>query len=302
MGILQLPMPIAANTGVIPNIKTMCTTDSLATITTAGYLNSVNLEGYPVSATDELHITYAFNTAMQVGTLGIFTVTISNGVITLVEQKSSHGVTATLPTTVGNIATYSDVNGDITQNPTTALTNGNIQAVGTVTVGSSGTTGSVVTLKATNNANNFDFIITNTSSMTGLGPTNTFLLPTLLNGTANFIVSDGTQQMTNTSLLMLGKNNGVCSANTVTTSGQSGQITTESLTTAQYSSYTFTWNNTYLQSSSVVLFSVSKGTATSVIGLYPTIISTSAGTYQISLTNLENAALNGTAVVNYVIF
>lgn len=43
---------------------------------------------------------------------------------------SGSGVTATLPTTIGNIATYSNVNGDITQNSATAVNIGNIQAGG----------------------------------------------------------------------------------------------------------------------------------------------------------------------------
>lgn len=306
MGILQLPTPIAANTGNIPNIKTMCTTDNLAAITAAAYLNSVNLEGYPVSSTDEIHVTYSFNTVTQSGTLGIFTVSITNGVITLVEQNSSHGVTATLPTTVGNIATYSNTAGDITQNATTAINGGNIQAgangvQGGFTAYPSVANTSHLNVYASGNTSNITYNLTTTSLTTGTGPVNTYVLPPLNNGSANILVSDSTQQMASTGAILLAKNNGTCSANAVTTAGQSGQITTESLTTAQYSSYTFTWTSLNLAANSTLLLTIGGGSNTRQ-GVVASVNSAGSGVFGISVTNLDSAALNGTVIINYAIF
>ena len=81
--IFQLPIQVPAMVGVLPNSKYMVVGDNLATLTTAGYLNQVSLESNPVSATDVIQCLYSFNPATQTGTYGVFSVTISNGTITL---------------------------------------------------------------------------------------------------------------------------------------------------------------------------------------------------------------------------
>jgi len=134
--IFQLPLPIAANTGVLPNIKTMTVGDNLTTVTTAGYLNAVNLQGYPLSNGDILNVLYSFNQQTGVGTYGIFAVSISNGVITLVEDVSEGNVV--LPTIANHIATYVGTDGRLTEDPATAISGGNIQA------GLSGTQGKLI--------------------------------------------------------------------------------------------------------------------------------------------------------------
>lgn len=60
-----------------PRRCTMITTDNLATITTAGYLNNQNVNGNPILPTDIFEVLYSFNTATKVGTFGIFQVTYS---------------------------------------------------------------------------------------------------------------------------------------------------------------------------------------------------------------------------------
>jgi len=83
MGILQLPTPLPAQIGINPSTRKMVTTDTLATITAAGYLNAVNLESYPISQNDILEVLYGYNTTTHSGIFGMFTVAIANGVITL---------------------------------------------------------------------------------------------------------------------------------------------------------------------------------------------------------------------------
>jgi hypothetical protein len=57
-----------------PRRGTIVTTDNLATITTAGYLNNQNASGYPILPTDIFDVIYNYNPATQAGTFGIFQV------------------------------------------------------------------------------------------------------------------------------------------------------------------------------------------------------------------------------------
>lgn len=113
MGILQLPTQQPNMVGVFPNQKFMVTTDNLATITTAGYLNQVNLESNPISTTDILQVLYSFNQQTNVGTYGVFTVTITgaNSTITLVPDVNEGDVL--LPVVSGDFAVFNGTTGQI---------------------------------------------------------------------------------------------------------------------------------------------------------------------------------------------
>lgn len=78
---------------VNPRRNTMVTTDNLATVTTAGYLNGENSGGNPILPTDVFHIIYSYNPATQAGTFGIFTVSYS----------AATGFTLTLWENPGNV-------------------------------------------------------------------------------------------------------------------------------------------------------------------------------------------------------
>lgn len=81
--IYQLPTQQPGMVGVFPNQKFALFGDNLATVTTAGYLNSVNLESNPIAATDVIQALYSYNNVTKTGTYAVFTVSIANGVITL---------------------------------------------------------------------------------------------------------------------------------------------------------------------------------------------------------------------------
>ena len=203
MGILQIPTLLAAQNGIIPSTKKMTTTDSLATITTAGYLNSVDLQSNPISPSDVLEVLYSYNVNTKSGTFGIFTVSISNGVITLTQWANpgdvllpvvsgdfavfngttgqikdagyipsnaakTNVVMANGATIVNHIAAYADTAGTITEDVATAINGGNIQA------GLSGTAGTLASFPAT--AANGSLII---AGVAAGGPFNT----TISNGT-----------------------------------------------------------------------------------------------------------------------
>lgn len=79
MGIIAINVRTTGLVGetVNPRRCTLITTDSLATITTAGYLNNQNLFGNTILPTDIFDILYLFNSSTQVGVYGIFQVTYS---------------------------------------------------------------------------------------------------------------------------------------------------------------------------------------------------------------------------------
>lgn len=114
MGIIQYPTPIPVTVGSIPNLKFMTTTDSLATVTTAGYLNSANLDAAnPISTTDIIMCLYSFTQQTRLGTLGIFTVTISgaSGSITLTNWANPGDVL--LPVVANHLAQFNGTTGQI---------------------------------------------------------------------------------------------------------------------------------------------------------------------------------------------
>lgn len=140
--IYQLPTQVPGLVDVFPNQKFAVFGDNLATITTAGYLNAVNLESNPISTTDFLQVLYSFNNVSKVGTYGVFTVSISSsGVITLVSWSNPGDVL--LPVVANRIAQFNGTTGQIYDGTATASHAGSIQA------GISGTAGTFISFPAT---------------------------------------------------------------------------------------------------------------------------------------------------------
>lgn len=114
MSVLQYPTSIPVTVGTLPSLKFMVTTDNLATITTAGYLNSSNLDAAnPISNTDVIMVLYSYNVQTTAATFGIFTVTISGatGSITLVDWANAGDVL--LPVVSGDFANFNGTTGQI---------------------------------------------------------------------------------------------------------------------------------------------------------------------------------------------
>lgn len=225
MGILQLPTPLPAQVGINPATKKMVTTDNISTITAAGYLNAVNLESYPITQNDVLEVLYSYSTVTNSGTYGIFTVSISNGVITLASWANpgdvllpvvsgdfanfngtsgqifdagyspsnaakTKVVMANGASIVSHIATYTDTAGTIGEDATTAINGGNIQA------GLSGTAGTLASFPAT--AANGSLIIagvaaggafTTTVSNGTMGQSTVYTIPDIGASTGDIVVS-----------------------------------------------------------------------------------------------------------------
>jgi len=111
MGILNITTDVAGQIGVKPRRVAIITTDSLATVTTAGYLNNANLMGYTIQPTDEIVMWYDYVDSASPGTMGIFNAEMTGGHITLVEWVNPGDVV--IPTVVNDIAVFNTTSGQI---------------------------------------------------------------------------------------------------------------------------------------------------------------------------------------------
>jgi hypothetical protein len=141
MGIIQIPTPLPAQQGIIPATKKMVTTDDLAVLTTAGYLNYSNLQGFSILPNDIIEVIYSYNINTSSGSFVICSPTIVEGIITLVPVVIGNNIE--LPTTADHIAVFADATGTLTEDVATAINGGNIQA------GLSGTAGALASFPAT---------------------------------------------------------------------------------------------------------------------------------------------------------
>jgi hypothetical protein len=121
--------------GVVPRSVKIITTDSLSTVTTAGYLNPTSLQGYTIYNTDMIELWYGavagFQSIVSPGTFGIFTASISNGVITLVQWSNPGDVL--LPVVSGDIAQFNGTTGQISDSGISAASlNGRVGQLGTL--------------------------------------------------------------------------------------------------------------------------------------------------------------------------
>ena len=111
MSIISIYTDTAGQVGVNPRTIRIVATDSLAAVTTAGYLNPSVLEGYVIYGTDVINMIYLFNAATNSGTYGVFTPSISNGVITLTNWANPGDVL--LPVVSNDFANFNGTSGQI---------------------------------------------------------------------------------------------------------------------------------------------------------------------------------------------
>ena len=285
------------------------TNDTIATVTTAGYLNGVASE-YVNTLKDNMMALVSTKTSPGLGT---------RPVLYLLQLKVSAGVWS--------------LSAPATDVPVPFIVQGNIQ------VGSNGIQGFFISYPATANKGSFVFeAVANTGntvttfSNDAMGQATTISIPDPANAagqvlvgatatpftTGNFPVNSGTAGLmvdsgflatnivrkdaanvfTGSGQITLAKANGTEAANAVTASGNAGVITTSSLSTAGGASYAITWTNTLITSSSVVLLTLMGGTNTT----NNITIKATAGSGTSTLTIYNNTAataLNGTILIGY---
>src|ERR1700691_1953717 len=113
MGLLQVPTPLPAQQGIIPATKKMVTTDDLSVLTTAGYLNYSNLQGFSILPNDIIEVLYSYDINTSSGSFVICGVTIVDGIITLVPVIIGSNIE--LPTTANHLAVFADTTGTLTE-------------------------------------------------------------------------------------------------------------------------------------------------------------------------------------------
>ena len=139
MTIIYKNFGVTGQVGVHPRRVQLIVTDSLATLTTANYLQPESLLPSVVYATDIFDCIYNYNKTTKSGSYVELLPTITAGVITLNVAEGN----VTLPTIANHIATYTNTTGGLSEDPATAISGGNIQA------GLSGTAGYLASFPAT---------------------------------------------------------------------------------------------------------------------------------------------------------
>jgi len=115
--IYQLPTSLIGSVGVFPNQKFCVFGDDLSTVTTAGYLNEMDLTSNPVSPSDILIAFYDYDQNTQSGTYATFGVSVSNlGVVTLFLDDPGTGTVD--PSAINNLAYYAAAGNEVSGIPT----------------------------------------------------------------------------------------------------------------------------------------------------------------------------------------
>lgn len=297
MGISQITTNFTGQEGVNPRLIRMETTDTLSTITTAGYLNNAaSTCGVNFKPTDVMFVAY------NDGAGGVATAQMSldfsaTGIITLVLAETS----VVLPTTANHIAIFTNTSGGISEDVALAINGGSISA------GLSGTAGSLRSYPATaakgylaltGVANTGDTAVTISNALHGQA--SVYSIPDTGAATASFVMNTGTTTMASGSQIILAKANGTEAANAVTASGNAGVITTSALTTAGGASYAITWTNTKIATGSSIQLTLMGGTNT----VKNITLEATAGAGTSTLTIYNNTAatpLDGTLLIGYAI-
>lgn len=143
MAILNIQISQAGIDGLIPKFVYIQTNDSLATVTTVGYLNQAVQQGYQFLPTDLAFV--SLNNAPT----ALLAVVYSNGNWSL-ESSSSPG-DVVLPTTANNLAWFNNATGQLTSAA------GNVSQLGNLSLGASGVAGELIAYPSTTAKGNFIF-------------------------------------------------------------------------------------------------------------------------------------------------
>lgn len=120
MSLLQFVRVSVGEVGLVPGSVKMLSTDSLATITTAGYLNGVNngniVSGVQLSTTDVIECLYNYNSSTGSCSFTLLRPTFSGGVITLTADAGSEALTNghIFVGNASNVAADVAMSGDVT--------------------------------------------------------------------------------------------------------------------------------------------------------------------------------------------
>jgi hypothetical protein len=227
MPILGITTSVTGLVGVAPRIVYIQTNDTQATVATAGYLNHSVTEGFVFQPSD-LAIVQTTQTGLAKDSVSNwYQVVFAAPNWSLVPDVNPGSVL--LPVTVGHIATFSNVAGQVGDLATPAVHLADIQAgangiAGSFTSFSATPNRGFLNLHATANGGAFNAVITNAA----LGQTTTFTVPDPGIAATNFLLtnSGGTQTIATGSLaLTLGSFQTLAGNITAGSSGHAGTLT-----------------------------------------------------------------------------
>jgi len=189
MSIVSMNFGFAGQVGVTPRRVQMVVTDSLATFTTANYLNQNGIAPNTVYSTDIFDVIYSYNALTQTGTYAQFlpSIAASTGIITLSLDVSEGNVL--LPVIANHFAVFNGTTGQIKSDAATVINSGNIQAGLSGTAGylaSFPATASKGSLRITGVANTGDTLVTISNALHGQA--SVYSIPDSGSATATFAV------------------------------------------------------------------------------------------------------------------
>lgn len=208
MPILNVNVNQVGQAGVFPAIVYILTNDTLAEVTTAGYLNGIVTHfNIQLSESDIALVTTKTTPNAHSTQVGWFSVVKSGENWSLTAPTAAGGVT--LPTITNHIATYTNTLGTLSEDAATAINGGNIQA------GLSGTAGYLASFPATAARGSLRLVGANSAGDTVTTITNasqaaarTYTIPDGGQSASNFLLSDNaTTQTINTGSLSVAQGN-----------------------------------------------------------------------------------------------
>jgi hypothetical protein len=220
MSILNVQPNFPGQAGVEPTFIFIQTDDTIETVTTVGYLNNLSSRFNIPLSTSEMAVVSTQTSSTALPTAGVFSITYSNGNWSLTAPGEPGEVI--LPTIASHIATYVNTTGTLSEDPTTAISGGNIQA------GLSGTAGYLASFPATASTGSLKLAATSSSGNTVTEITNasqaaarTYTIPDGGQSASNFLLSDssGTQTINTGSLALAVGNFTVTEGNIIATAG-----------------------------------------------------------------------------------
>lgn len=190
MSIIDFQINQPGQSGVFPGIIYILTDDTIETVIETGYLNGLFQSNVSLSDAYMALVATKISPNSRSTQVGFFSIIKSGENWSLISTTSNN--TVILPTTVNHIATYTNSTGTISQNATTAINNGNIQAggngiAGYLSVSPSSALGGNLRLSATNNIGNFTNIVTNAPT----AQSTTFIVPDPQTSAAQVLLDTG---------------------------------------------------------------------------------------------------------------
>ena len=321
---------------VNPEVIYILTSDTYATVTTTGYLTQQAAQGFTFN-NQQMALVYTSDDGpvwLKV-VITFSNATIQNIVVSLAETTSPGDVV--LPTITNHIIVSTNAAGTLANLTGTAINNGTIQSgllaggvVGSFVAYPTTTLSGFLQISPTvNSGGNFNTTITNAASV---GQTQVISVPDVgaatgqfvaktapfvsgnfpqNSGTAGLVIDSGlavsnivskiaANTFSGSGQITLAKANGTEASNAVTASGNAGVITTSSLNTAAGATYSITWTNTKITSTSVIGLTIQGGTNTVQSIVFTCVPGTSTATLVINNIGPTNP-LNGTIFIGYTV-